>query len=82
MSPKIKKERSYNILFQDDNGMITLPIVQEVGAPAIVVSPTSNVVGENQGTISITVYGPQGINCNISGNWMRLSSHSGGDTIS
>ena len=70
-------ERSYNILFQDDNGMITLPIVQEVGAPAIVVSPTSNVVGENQGTISITVYGPQGINCNISGNWMRLSSHSG-----
>ena len=70
-------ERSYNIVFQDDNGMITLPIVQEVGAPAIVVSPSSNVVGENQGTISVTVYGPQGINCNISGNWMMLSSHSG-----
>lgn len=69
--------RSYNILFQDDNNQITLPIVQDVGAPAIVVSPTSNVVGESSGVISVNVYGPTVINCNISGRWMTLNSHSG-----
>ena len=69
--------RSYNILFQDDNNMITLPVVQDVGAPAIIVSPNSNVVGEGSGVVSVNVNGPSVINCNISGSWMRLNSHSG-----
>lgn len=70
-------ERSYNIIIQDDNGMIALPIHQEVGAPAIVVTPTSNVVSDGSGVIGVTVYGPEGMSCNISGNWMRVSSHLG-----
>ena len=70
-------EREFNILFQDDNGMVMLPVIQDVGAPAIVVSPTSNVVGETSGTISISVYGPDGMSCNINGNWMSVAGHSG-----
>lgn len=70
-------ERSYNLIFQDDNNMVSLSISQEVGAPAIVVSPSSNVVGETSGSVTISAFGPAGMNCNVSGNWMRLSSYSG-----
>lgn len=69
--------RSFNIIFEDDNGIVQLPITQEVGAPAIVVNPSSNVVGENSGTISTSVFGPTTINCSVSGNWVRLVSYSG-----
>ena len=69
--------RYHNIIFQDDNGMIMLPVVQDVGSPAIIVTPSSNVVSDAGGTISVTVAGPDGMDYNISGSWVTLLSHSG-----
>lgn len=71
-------QRSVNIIFSDDSGkLLALPVIQEVGAPSIAVSPSSSVVSEGSGTVSVSVYGPQNIQHIITGNWLSFVAHIG-----